>query len=357
MIDIDSLASQIKHNCNISDARYWGFYSPCGLLLRLRDLFKIEHGLKLWEKVVPGKIAHWIGEREELWETLSSLPFQTIRINGKKFHPFDVKGINAVVLKRGLLYGAGYGNMLKPTFLLAQVSDKTMMSRYRIFIVEREIARDLSSSPAMLQGNTIIARHETMKFFLWDRLEEIKARNRQNALSRAFSEYGILKHTLDRVNPGDMEKRISDIARDELTSCIYHELGEASQRKLLGTWWKELLVNLPYSRAELFVRGLKDILADTCRTGLLAHVIEQRKAGSLGFYCALLGGYRKIIFPEIIAAYNDFILTKNWASIERTRTQGYERVRGYIKLLKGMVEDGHSAPERIESELMSKITP
>jgi hypothetical protein len=38
MIDIESFTSQVKRNCNISDAKYRGYYSLCGLLLRLRDL-------------------------------------------------------------------------------------------------------------------------------------------------------------------------------------------------------------------------------------------------------------------------------------------------------------------------------
>jgi len=50
MTDIQSLACQIKHNCNISDARYWGMYSLCGLLLRLRELYKVEKGIRPWGK-------------------------------------------------------------------------------------------------------------------------------------------------------------------------------------------------------------------------------------------------------------------------------------------------------------------
>jgi hypothetical protein len=47
MLDIETLASQVKFNCNISDAKYWGYYSPCGLLLRLRDLYTTEKEIKL----------------------------------------------------------------------------------------------------------------------------------------------------------------------------------------------------------------------------------------------------------------------------------------------------------------------
>jgi len=35
-MDIKKLIDQIKFNCNLSDARFWGYYSICGLLLRMR---------------------------------------------------------------------------------------------------------------------------------------------------------------------------------------------------------------------------------------------------------------------------------------------------------------------------------
>jgi hypothetical protein len=66
MLNIASITSQVKHNCNISDAKHWGNYSPCGLLLRMRDLYKIENGLKPWEEISHKTIGAWIDERERL---------------------------------------------------------------------------------------------------------------------------------------------------------------------------------------------------------------------------------------------------------------------------------------------------
>jgi len=51
MLDIETLIYTIKRNCNISDARYRGFYSPCGFLLRLRELYRIEKGIKSRERI------------------------------------------------------------------------------------------------------------------------------------------------------------------------------------------------------------------------------------------------------------------------------------------------------------------
>ncbi len=353
MFDIDSIASQVKHNCNISDAEYWGLYSPCGLLLRLRDLYRTEKDLKPWEKAGPDDIGVWIGDREKLWEELDALDFQKITINGKKYRPFDVKGINDILLRKGFLYGAGFGNFLKPTFFLAELVKKSKKGRYSIYISGREISRDLSTAPAMLQGNTVIARQETVKFFLWDKFEEMKSRKYSGALFHAFSEYGISKNSM--LARERLEGRLSEIAYEEISSCIYHELGEASQRKALGRWWKDMIIKLPYSRAELFIRGIKDILSDTCSAGMLAYIIRNKKAGSLAFYVAMLGGFRKIIFPDMAKAYDEFLITRRWPLIEKARIQGYKKAGGYIKILRGIADKGRISPAEIENELISKV--
>jgi hypothetical protein len=347
----------VKYNCNISDAKYWGYYSPCGLLLRLRDLYKIEKGVKLWEKVPQKHVAQWIGERETLWEDIASLDFRSIEINRRKYHAFDVKEINSILSPENLLYGAGYGHLLKPIFFLAEISRKFKTGENDIFVVKREIARDLSSAPAMLQGNTIIARHETMKMLLWEKFEEMKAKRYHDALSHAFSEYGIQKQEIKTLLPETLESRITEIAEEELKSCIHHELGEAIQSKVLGKWWKDLIFSLPYSRAEVFIRSLKDLLSDTCRGGMLDYIIHQKKAGSLGFYCALLGGYRKVLFREILSAYDEFIRTRNWGLIEVARKEGYRNVMSYIEKLRMIMKSGTIIPEVIENSIINGIIP
>lgn len=42
MVDINHIAAQVKENCDISDAKYSGIYSVCGLASRLRDFYKWE---------------------------------------------------------------------------------------------------------------------------------------------------------------------------------------------------------------------------------------------------------------------------------------------------------------------------
>jgi hypothetical protein len=42
----ETLHKDIKFNCDVSDARFWGYFSICGLLMRYRDLYRSEQGLE-----------------------------------------------------------------------------------------------------------------------------------------------------------------------------------------------------------------------------------------------------------------------------------------------------------------------
>ncbi len=352
MLNIDNITAQVKHNCNISDAQFWGLYSPCGLLLRMRDLYKTEHNLSSADSVDHKKVGAWIDKREELWEAAEHKKFIDISIHKKTYSPFSIKGINTILNKKGFIYAAGYGNMMKPAFMLARLSDQFSIGRYRVYIAGRELARDLATTPAMTRGHTIIVRVEVMQYFYRDRYEDMNAKNCSSALSRAFDEYGISRGMDKKVSVKRFENLFSDMVKKETSAFVYHEVGEISQRRILGTWWKELLMDFPYSRAELFLRNLKDTLADTCSTGMLSHIIENRKTGSLHFYIASLKGFRKNIMPELVPAYHEFLKSDNWDALDQARKSGYRNAKQLAVQLKDMHDKGRANPENIERELM-----
>jgi hypothetical protein len=352
MIDIESIALQVKNNCNISDAKFWGYYSPCGLLLRMRDLYRIENNMRPWDPVEHELIMQWIDDRELLWHEIEDLDFQDITMNGQTHTPFDIENINAVLSRCGYMYSAGYGNRLKPVFMLAELSGTRSLDDFSVLVSGREVARDLSIAPAMTRGKTIFARQETMGLFFWDKFEEIKAMKGRSALHRAFREYGITKDTEHNVPSEDLKHRFTEMINEEISTYIHHERGEASLRKEFGTWWKNLLLKIPHSRAEFFVRSLKDVLADTCPSGMLAHIMKNKKTGSLCFYISLLGGFRKMVFPGIAPAYEEFAKTGNWGLIEKVRIDGYKRAHNYSARLKALFNKGNISADIIEQELI-----
>jgi hypothetical protein len=355
MIDVQLISSRIKHNCNISDARYWGSYSLCGLLLRLRELYRAEMGVGPWEKIQQKEIGEWIAKRESLWKELEDENFRDISVNGNVYGPFEVEKINAQLEKEGLVYGAGFGLHMKPSFFLADIISKENVDGYAVYLAGDEYVRDLSDYPAMLQDRSIFARVTPTRLLLWSRFEEMRYKKSKGALTYAFSEFGI---SPEEEPSEDIDRRISRIARSEAATYIHHELGEAFEGEKIGEEWKAFLASLQGGKVELFVRAVKDILSDTSEKGMIKFIIDKQKAGSLAFYIGFFGGLRKVIFPEILGAFEKFVASADWSVIDEARKSGYSKAEGYATRLlclyrKGM--DTQSLTDVIDKEILSGL--
>jgi len=316
MTDISSLTSQIKQNCNISDAKYWGSYTICGLLLWLRELYRFENRINHWEEGEKEAILEWISDREKLWAEIEDKDFIPIKIDSKEYPAFDTESINAALLPHGILYGAGYGQHMKPLFFLAESYKTDSIEGYALYVAGREYARDLTVYPAMSQDKKIIARREAVLLLLWDKFNELRLKRSKSVLSFAFNHYGV---SPDEKPSADLNIKLMRIAESEIESYIYHEVGEITEGEKLGEQWKNFIFSLSNSRAELLARGIKDLLADTSEKGMLRYLIDMRKKGSLAFYVSSLRGYRKSVFGEISAAFDKFIVTEDWNEIENAR--------------------------------------
>ena len=115
-----ALLKDIKFNCDVSDARFWGSFSICGLLMRYRDLYRSEQRREPWAAVSSEEIGPWIQQKESRWPELEGQPFRDLVLQGRRFGPFDSGPVNQVLRTEGIVYGAGYGMYLKPTFFLAR---------------------------------------------------------------------------------------------------------------------------------------------------------------------------------------------------------------------------------------------
>lgn len=352
MMDIENLSSRIKKNCNISDAQFWGNYSLCGLLLRLRELYRSEMGIRPWEKIPQKDVGDWITVRENLWSEFAEKDYENIFLDGKAFGPFEVERINCELEKEGLVYGAGFGLHGKPSFFLADLISKKTMDGFGILVSGREYARDLSEYPAFLQDGKIFARTETMKTLLWQRFEEMRCKGTKCALVFAFAKYGISP----REEPSEeVDKKIAYIAESEVETYVHHELGEAFEGERIGGEWKSLLACLSGSKAELFARSVKDVLSDTSEKGMLKYIVKNRKEGSLGFYAAFLSGFRKVLFPEILDAFRIFAEKGEWDAIDDAVKTGYRKAEAYVARLLSLYGkriDDASLPGVIDDEML-----
>jgi hypothetical protein len=319
--ELHALAGQVLKNCDISDSEHAGLYSVCTLALRLRDLYKWVKGVPPWEEKEASEVLAWIGDKEALWEGLTGEDFIPLSILGKEYDPFDTTGINAVLEPRGFLYGAGYARSLKPTFFLACIDTKQEIDGHTVYILGRELARDLFTIPALTQDDCVIVRRQSATLFLWDQIVYIKESGR-HALRFAMGKCG-----LKEGDPRELQRGLATIFDAQRETYIYHEIGELRDHVFDKDIWREVIAAYPHTPVELLARAVKDLLADTSASGALAHIVREQKEAALGFYVAFIDGLAKENFPELRAAFHEFTQTGKWQVIERAVSHGHQRAR------------------------------
>ncbi|MFZ5997843.1 MAG: Sfum_1244 family protein [Nitrospirota bacterium] len=322
---MQELVEQIRRNCAISDAKFWGYYSICGLLMRYRELYRNEQGLKPWERIEKERITAWIEERERLWKSLEHEDLQQLVIGGAAIHAFDVNRVNTLLNPSGLVYGSGYSLFGKPTFFLAELIQRKEIYDYRVYYAGRELCRDLAASPAMLQGRCIYIRIEVLESLLWDKFQELGPRKQGSVLEEIFSLYGITKEKgAPEEDPAAIGGKIESMARDIADLFVLHEIGEAYEDDNSDAWLGFLSV-CNDKHCETYTRGIKDLMADTSEMGPLKTIIRNEDAFLLKCYMVFLDGIRKTLFPEIGTALRRFNETGDWSTLEHARNEGYRK--------------------------------
>jgi Family of unknown function (DUF6866) N-terminal domain/Family of unknown function (DUF6866) C-terminal domain len=312
------ILATIRKNCTIADAHHSGLFSLCGLFLRLKDQYNWEQKRPPWSPTHHDRLLKWIDLKEALWLECLESPFEPLLINNHPFDCLDSRGINQHLVPLGLYYGAGYGRGLKPTFFLGTIKEKRLVHGYTVIILGQELACDLSQVPGQRQGKIIVLRMEPLRFFLWSKIQETEKFERE-ASTMALSYYG----WNPKLSP---DNQLDPILESELETVLYHELGEALDRGFPQGLWKKLISAFPFSRVELYLRTLKDLLADTHPRGTLNHIIGGQKAGSLAFYLSNLKGLRRALFPEMVPAIRQFRKEKDWSAVNRARKEGRNRL-------------------------------
>lgn len=357
-MNIEEAVEQVKLNCEISDAKNWGFYTLCVLLLKCRDLYRWERKIEPWKSIDNQDLLDWISEKERRWKALAGEKFRDIKIEGNSYSIFDVEGVNRVLSPKGFIYGAGYAASLRHSFFLGELEEMRRENGHALYVVGRELARDLATSPAMLQESSIFVRKEPARSFLWSKVEEFKT-TKKVSLRHAFEDYGMDAQAVLEAEPESIKGEIDRISEEELESYVRHEIGEASDRVFPERHWLELVEFFPDTNVERFARSIKDVLGDTNEKGMLKYIIQNEKRGSLSFYVSNLSGLRDAIFPEMKKAYALFRNTGDWSIVENARKAGYRNAQIYAKKLVRMYLTGKKKKEeckrRIEEELIDKL--
>jgi hypothetical protein len=334
VLEKKNISEQILRNCDIADSQFAGLHSICGLALRLRDLYKWEKGLDPWVEPESSDVLNWIGEKEDLWEDLAEDTFHEISVNGHKYDPFDLTGINEALEPEGLIYGAGYVHSMRPTFFLARLENKKQVDGVTIYFLGQELARDLLTLPALSQEDVILIRKESAKLFLWDHIFFTQNSGR-DALKLALGDYGI-----EQWDSPELKENFGKISEHQMDTYVYHELGELKDRVFNRKIWREMVAAFPHTPIELFIRTVKDLLADTNEYGTLRHIVEKRNTASLGFYVAFFDGLKKELFPELMDAFKLFVKTRDWTIIESAILTGYASAKNFAEVIISVFQEG-----------------
>jgi len=323
-VSLKTLVSQVRWNCQVASAGQAGLHSLCGTLLRLRQLFKWEHGLEPWQEPEPPSVLAWIEEQERTWDSLEGLPWQHPAWGGAVFDPFAVTALNDQLLEQGLAYGAGLSRGLAPTFFLGELLEVRRQRELTILVLGRELARDLDGTPALCQGDLIYGRQQTLAYYLWDRLSD-PVQQRNPFLTIALSSCGLELPALLRA-PDAYREEFRAFLAAELDAVLAHEVGEALEPCLKESFGA-VLRDYPQSRVELFVRALKDCLAEVNEWGRVSYLTREKRLGSLALMLALRPGLYPLLLPELEPAFWQVSAGAGWEVLDAARDRALTRLR------------------------------
>ncbi len=314
MRNLPQLASAVQRNCDISDARHAGDYGLCTFLLKMREYFRWENELPFARPLPKDDLGDWLKERERHWDGIAEEDFAPLPLAGGGRDPFDAEGANRELLPQECVYGAGYGRFGKPVFFLGRLLREEERAGFTILVSSCEYARELAAPPAMLQGRTIFLRQESVRRYLWERIEEWQWRKQDNAMKRALAGYDFA---------ADPETALARMAESEMETMILHELGEAAAGELLGEGWREMAASVARTPAEPAARAVRDLLADCLST--LPGLLERADPASLHFYFATFDAPRRELFPQVLRAYEEFLRDGTLEPLRREVEEGKER--------------------------------
>ena len=335
----------MQRNCDISDARHAGDYGLCTFLLKMREFYRWENELPFARTLPKDRLGEWLTVREQLWEGIESDEFVPLPLTNGEGDPFEADAANRALLPHGYVYSAGYGRLGKPMFFLGALSRVEKRSGFTVLVSSCEYARELAAPPAMLQGRTIFLRQESLRRYLWEKVEEWQWRKLDNAMGRALANYGFA---------ADPEAALQRMADNEAETMILHEVGEAMAGELLGDAWHERVVSGVSPRREPLVRAVRDLLADCLST--LPGLLQGPNLAALHFYFATFDAPRRPLFPEAAQAYEQFVSTGSLDRLSQVAREGTARwlgmARGWLALdpialetaLQGLLGDDDAGP-------------
>ena len=109
-------------------------------MLKLRNLYKWEHGMDPWEEPESADLLEWIEARENFWQTLTQETYGDLPMDSHAVAPWETAQINNLLAGTNLVYGSGYGRSMKAIFFLAEKIREESVEGSPVLILGRETA-------------------------------------------------------------------------------------------------------------------------------------------------------------------------------------------------------------------------
>lgn len=291
-----ALLQAVQTNCHIADARHAQDLSLCTFLLQMREFHRWERGLPLDAPLSRAEIGAWIARREALWGALEGCDFVPLPCGGRPspMSPYEVDAVNAELLPRGWVYGAGWAGTQRPAFFVATLHEFRSLpdDGLSLQVCGREWARGLLAPPAVLAGDTIVLRRESMARWLWEKFEVF-------GLKRADGPFKVVARAYDLER--DFLAGLPRMLDEQGETLVLHEIGEHRAGRLLGPAWHALRLAVDDLRSDLALRAVRDHLADLCTT--LPTLLAREDRTAIHFWFAGYDGMRLRLFPGLTGAY------------------------------------------------------
>jgi hypothetical protein len=333
---MNGFVQQVQANCRIAAAGQVGFYSLCGMLLRLRQLYKWEQGFLPWQEGDPKAVLDWIEAQEGVWTDLEQMGLQELSWKGKPVDPFAVAELNDLLEGEGLAYGAGFTHGMAPMCFLGELWERQKRRELTVLILGPELARDLEAAPALRQGSVIYLRTQPLAFYLWDNLSDPAKQN------NLFLKIALAARDLDLSGllrqPEKYRDHFESLLRSQGEAMIHHEIGEALEPALQQTL-PIIIERFPHSRIERWGRSVKDALADLNDWGRVAHFLERRDLPELALLLAWRPGFYPYLVPELEPAFWELQRSRDWGGIEQARQMALHRLRQTAAELDEVLEE------------------
>ncbi len=290
------LVSNVQYNCDVSDARFAGHYTLCIYLLKMREFYRWHHGLSLNDNLPMPRVSEWVHRTENRWESLESNAFEPVVLGGERFDAFDDDGINRRLAGTGVVYSCGIGRFGKPVMFLAECLDSSSSGELTIHLAGRELARELAAPPAMIRGQRIYLRRQSIERMLFEAIEEWRWHRHEGPMQKVNDHYGF-----DR----DPDGALAALADDQIEQLLLHERGEFEAGRRLQGDWNAMLADVASTRAENVARAVRDCLAD-CLV-VLPHLVDAARPECVHAYAAMLTPLARELFPALPDAYRRWV--------------------------------------------------